>query len=119
MSEDILYTEDNIRHLEDMEHIRLRYGMYIGRLGDGTQYDDGMYVLLKEVVDNAVDEFKVTGTRVIVNINSDNHVFVRDFGRGIEQNKLVEAVSKLNTGGKFNSITKKSTFQVLFQIIFI
>ena len=109
MSEDILYTEDNIRHLEDMEHIRLRYGMYIGRLGDGTQYDDGMYVLLKEVVDNAVDEFKVTGTRVIVNINSDNHVFVRDFGRGIEQNKLVEAVSKLNTGGKFNSITYKKS----------
>ena len=98
------YTEDNIRHLDDMEHIRVRSGMYIGRLGDGTQNDDGIYVLLKEVMDNSIDEFKMgAGKRIEVNIEENLRVSVRDYGRGIPQGKLVEAVSKLNTGGKYDS----------------
>ena len=98
------YTEDNIRHLDDMEHIRVRSGMYIGRLGDGTQNDDGIYVLLKEVMDNSIDEFKMgAGRRIEINIEDNLRVSVRDYGRGIPQGKLVEAVSKLNTGGKYDS----------------
>ena len=95
------YTDDNIRHLDDMEHIRVRSGMYIGRLGDGSQNDDGIYVLLKEVMDNSIDEFKMgAGKRIEVTIEDSLRVSVRDYGRGIPQGKLVEAVSKLNTGGK-------------------
>ena len=98
------YTEDNIRHLDDMEHIRVRSGMYIGRLGDGTQNDDGIYVLLKEVMDNSIDEFKMgAGRRIEINIEDNLRVSVRDYGRGIPQGKLIEAVSKLNTGGKYDS----------------
>ncbi len=98
------YTEDNIRHLDDMEHIRVRSGMYIGRLGDGTQNDDGIYVLLKEVMDNSIDEFKMgAGKRIEINIEENLRVSVRDYGRGIPQGKLIEAVSKLNTGGKYDS----------------
>ena len=98
------YTEDNIRHLYDMEHIRVRSGMYIGRLGDGTQNDDGIYVLLKEVMDNSIDEFKMgAGRRIEINIEDNLRVSVRDYGRGIPQGKLIEAVSKLNTGGKYDS----------------
>lgn len=98
------YTDDNIRHLDDMEHIRVRSGMYIGRLGDGSQNDDGIYVLLKEVMDNSIDEFKMgAGKRIEVNIEDNLRVSVRDYGRGIPQGKLVEAVSKLNTGGKYDS----------------
>lgn len=98
------YNEDNIRHLDDMEHIRVRSGMYIGRLGDGSQGDDGIYVLLKEVMDNSIDEFKMgAGKRIEVNIEDNLRVSVRDYGRGIPQGKLVEAVSKLNTGGKYDS----------------
>ena len=98
------YTDDNIRHLDDMEHIRVRSGMYIGRLGDGSQNDDGIYVLLKEVMDNSIDEFKMgTGKRIEVTIEDSLRVSVRDYGRGIPQGKLVEAVSKLNTGGKYDS----------------
>ena len=98
------YNEDNIRHLDDMEHIRVRSGMYIGRLGDGSQGDDGIYVLLKEVMDNSIDEFKMgAGRRIEVNIEDNLRVSVRDYGRGIPQGKLVEAVSKLNTGGKYDS----------------
>ena len=98
------YTDDNIRHLDDMEHIRVRSGMYIGRLGDGSQNDDGIYVLLKEVMDNSIDEFKMgAGKRIEVNIEENLRVSVRDYGRGIPQGKLVEAVSKLNTGGKYDS----------------
>ena len=98
------YTDDNIRHLDDMEHIRVRSGMYIGRLGDGSQNDDGIYVLLKEVMDNSIDEFKMgAGKRIEVTIEDGLHVSVRDYGRGIPQGKLVEAVSKLNTGGKYDS----------------
>ncbi len=98
------YNEDNIRHLDDMEHIRVRSGMYIGRLGDGSQNDDGIYVLLKEVMDNSIDEFKMgAGKRIEVNIEDNLRISVRDYGRGIPQGKLVEAVSKLNTGGKYDS----------------
>ncbi len=98
------YTDDNIRHLDDMEHIRVRSGMYIGRLGDGSQNDDGIYVLLKEVMDNSIDEFKMgAGKRIEMTIEDSLRVSVRDYGRGIPQGKLVEAVSKLNTGGKYDS----------------
>ena len=98
------YTDDNIRHLDDMEHIRVRSGMYIGRLGDGSQNDDGIYVLLKEVMDNSIDEFKMgAGKRIEVTIEDSLRVSVRDYGLGIPQGKLVEAVSKLNTGGKYDS----------------
>ena len=96
------YTDDNIRHLDDMDHIRMRSGMYIGRLGDGSQADDGIYVLLKETVDNSIDEFKMgAGNRIEVTIEDNLRVSVRDYGRGIPQGKMVDAVSKLNTGGKY------------------
>ena len=98
------YTDENIRHLDDMEHIRVRSGMYIGRLGDGQQNDDGIYVLLKEVMDNSIDEFKMgAGKKIEVTIEDDLRVSIRDYGRGIPQGKLIEAVSKLNTGGKYDS----------------
>ena len=98
------YNEDNIRHLDDMEHIRVRSGMYIGRLGDGQQNDDGIYVLLKEVMDNSIDEFKMgAGKKIEVTIEDELRVSIRDYGRGIPQGKLIEAVSKLNTGGKYDS----------------
>ena len=98
------YTDDNIRHLSDMEHIRTRPGMYIGRLGDGSLPEDGIYVLLKEVIDNSIDEFKMNaGKRIEVDVDDNLRVSVRDYGRGIPQGKLVEAVSMLNTGGKYDS----------------
>ena len=98
------YSEDNIRHLSDMEHIRTRPGMYIGRLSDGSQAEDGIYVLLKEVIDNSIDEFKMgAGKRIEVDIEENLRVTVRDYGRGIPLGKLVEAVSMLNTGGKYDS----------------
>ena len=98
------YTDDNIVHLEDSEHIRTRPGMYIGRLGDGSLPEDGIYVLLKEVIDNSIDEFKMNaGKRIEVDIEDNLRVRVRDYGRGIPQGKLIEAVSKLNTGGKYDS----------------
>ncbi|WP_276941660.1 DNA topoisomerase IV subunit B [Hallella colorans] len=98
------YTDDNIRHLSDMEHVRTRPGMYIGRLGDGSLPEDGIYVLLKEVVDNSIDEFKMNaGDRIEVDVDDNLRVTVRDYGRGIPQGKLVEAVSMLNTGGKYDS----------------
>ena len=100
----VAYTDDNIRHLSDMEHVRTRPGMYIGRLGDGSLPEDGIYVLLKEVIDNSIDEFKMhAGTRIEVNIDDNLRVSVRDYGRGIPQGKLIEAVSVLNTGGKYDS----------------
>lgn len=98
------YTDDNIRHLSDMEHVRTRPGMYIGRLGDGALPEDGIYVLLKEVIDNSIDEFKMNaGDRIEVDIEENLTVRVRDYGRGIPQGKLREAVSVLNTGGKYDS----------------
>ena len=100
----VSYTDENIRHLSDMEHVRTRPGMYIGRLGDGNLPEDGIYVLLKEVIDNSIDEFKMNaGNRIEVDIDENLCVSVRDYGRGIPQGKLVEAVSVLNTGGKYDS----------------
>ncbi len=98
------YTDDNIRHLSDMEHVRTRPGMYIGKLGDGAHAEDGIYVLLKEVLDNSIDEFKMqAGKKIEITIEDKLRVSVRDFGRGIPQGKLIEAVSVLNTGGKYDS----------------
>ena len=98
------YTDENIRHLSDMEHVRTRPGMYIGRLGDGSHAEDGIYVLLKEVIDNSIDEFKMgAGKRIEVSITDQLRCSIRDYGRGIPLGKLVEAVSMLNTGGKYDS----------------
>lgn len=99
------YGDDSIIHLEDMEHIRLRPGMYIGKLGDGSSHDDGIYVLIKEVIDNAIDEYTSGfGKKIEVKINfADRRVTIRDYGRGIPLGKMVEAVSKLNTGAKYDS----------------
>ena len=97
------YTEDNIRSLDWKEHIRLRPGMYIGKLGDGTQADDGIYILLKEVLDNSIDEFVMGNGKVIEVKIRDQKVTVRDFGRGIPLGKVIDCVSKINTGGKYDS----------------
>ena len=98
------YNDDNIRTLTGTEHIRLRPGMYIGRLGDGSLPEDGIYVLLKEVIDNSIDEFKMkAGDRIEINVDDNLRVSVRDYGRGIPQGKMIEAVSVLNTGGKYDS----------------
>ena len=99
-----IYDDDNIRTLTGLEHIRLRPGMYIGRLGDGASPEDGIYVLLKEVFDNSIDEFKMkAGDRIEVNIEDNHRISVRDYGRGIPQGKLIDSVSILNTSGKFDS----------------
>ena len=103
-NEQVRYDDENIRHLSDMEHVRTRPGMYIGRLGDGSLPEDGIYVLLKEVIDNSIDEFKMkAGDRLEINIEDNLRVSVRDYGRGIPQGKMIEAVSVLNTGGKYDS----------------
>lgn len=99
----ISYDEDNIRSLDWCEHIRMRPGMYIGKLGNGREPDDGIYVLLKEIIDNSVDEFVMGGGREIIITLEDGCVQVRDFGRGIPLGKLVDCVSKINTGGKYDS----------------
>ena len=101
--EEVRYDEDSIRSLDPLEHVRLRPGMYIGKLGDGSSADDGIYVLLKEVIDNSIDEFIMgAGKTIDVKIN-DNKVEVRDYGRGIPLGKVVDVVSKMNTGGKYDS----------------
>ena len=104
-----LYTEDSIRSLDWKEHIRLRPGMYIGKMGDGSSQDDGIYILLKEVIDNSIDEY-VMGNGKSIDISiKDNKVTVRDFGRGIPLGKLIDCVSKINTGAKYDSkVFKKS-----------
>ena len=103
-NEQVNYDEDNIRHLSDVDHIRTRPGMYIGRLSDGSQPEDGIYVLLKETIDNSVDEFRMNaGKRIEIDIEDHLRVSVRDYGRGIPQGKIIEAVSQLNTGGKYDS----------------
>jgi len=103
-AETAIYDEENIRHLSDMEHVRTRPGMYIGKLGDGSHAEDGIYVLLKEVIDNSIDEFKMSaGKRIEVTIEDNLRVTIRDYGRGIPLGKLIEAVSMLNTGGKYDS----------------
>ena len=103
--EDVVkYDDDNIQTLSGLDHIRLRPGMYIGRLGDGSSSEDGIYVLLKEVFDNSIDEFKMrAGDRIEVNVEDNLRISVRDYGRGIPQGKLIESVSILNTSGKFDS----------------
>ena len=102
--ENVIYDDDNIRTLTGLEHIRLRPGMYIGRLGDGSSAEDGIYVLLKEVFDNSIDEFKMkAGDRIEVTVEDNLRISVRDYGRGIPQGKLIDSVSILNTSGKFDS----------------
>lgn len=98
------YTEDRIQTLDPLEHIRLRTGMYIGRKGDGAQYEDGIYILLKEVIDNAIDEFTMGfGKRCVIRLNyATGEVSVRDYGRGIPLGKVIDCVSQMNTGGKYN-----------------
>ena len=103
MAKETNYSDDSIKTLKPMEHIRLRPGMYIGKLGDGSAFDDGIYVLLKEVMDNSIDEFKMkAGKKVEVNVR-EGVVSVRDFGRGIPLGKVVDVVSIMNTGGKYDS----------------
>jgi topoisomerase-4 subunit B len=103
MAEEVIYSEDSIVSLEWSEHIRLRPGMYIGKLGDGSSPDDGIYVLIKEIIDNSIDEFVMGYGRVIEITIRDQQVCVRDYGRGIPLGKLVECVSKINTGAKYDS----------------
>ncbi|GAK77960.1 topoisomerase IV subunit B [Nonlabens ulvanivorans] len=103
MAENTQYTEDNIRSLDWKEHIRMRPGMYIGKLGDGSSADDGIYILVKEVIDNSIDEFVMgSGKTIEVSIQGER-VTVRDYGRGIPLGKVVDVVSKMNTGGKYDS----------------
>lgn len=103
MAENISYSEDSIRSLDWKEHIRLRPGMYIGKLGDGSAYDDGIYVLLKEIVDNSIDEFVMGAGRTIEISISEHKVSIRDYGRGIPLGKVIDCVSRINTGGKYDS----------------
>jgi topoisomerase IV subunit B len=101
--ENVNYSEDSIRSLDWKEHIRLRPGMYIGKLGDGSAFDDGVYVLLKEILDNSIDEFVMGAGRTIDVTVSDHKVSIRDYGRGIPLGKVIDCVSKINTGGKYDS----------------
>ena len=103
MAKQITYTEENIRSLDWKEHIRMRPGMYIGKLGDGSSPDDGIYILIKEVIDNAIDEFVMGAGKTIEISVKDKTVTVRDYGRGIPLGKVVDVVSKMNTGGKYDS----------------
>ncbi len=103
MAEQTNYTEDNIRSLDWKEHIRMRPGMYIGKLGDGSSPDDGIYILLKEVLDNSIDEFVMGAGRTIEITLQGTKIMVRDYGRGIPLGKVVDVVSKMNTGGKYDS----------------
>lgn len=109
MSEQNQYTEDNIRSLDWKEHIRMRPGMYIGKLGDGSSPDDGIYILLKEVLDNCIDEFVMGAGKTIEVSIKDKTVAVRDYGRGIPLGKVVDVVSKMNTGGKYDSLAFKKS----------
>ena len=103
------YTEDNIRSLDWKEHIRMRPGMYIGKLGDGSSPDDGIYILLKEVIDNCIDEFVMGSGKTIEVTIKDRTVSVRDYGRGIPLGKVVDVVSRMNTGGKYDSLAFKKS----------
>ncbi|NHM07133.1 type IIA DNA topoisomerase subunit B [Flavobacterium sp. CYK-4] len=109
MAEQNQYTEDNIRSLDWKEHIRMRPGMYIGKLGDGSSPDDGIYILLKEVIDNCIDEFVMGSGKTIEVTIKDKTVSVRDYGRGIPLGKVVDVVSKMNTGGKYDSLAFKKS----------
>lgn len=109
MTKDTKYTEDQIKSLDWKEHIRMRPGMYIGKLGDGSSSDDGIYVLLKEVLDNCIDEFVMgAGKKILVTLD-EGKVSVRDFGRGIPLGRVVDCVSKINTGGKYDSVAFKKS----------
>src|SRR6056297_2149681 len=103
MAKEAAYTEDNIKSLDWKEHIRMRPGMYIGKLGDGSSADDGIYILLKEVLDNSIDEFVMGSGKTIEITIKENTVHVRDYGRGIPLGKVVDVVSKMNTGGKYDT----------------
>ncbi len=103
MAQETTYTEDNIRSLDWKEHIRMRPGMYIGKLGDGTSQDDGIYILIKEVIDNSIDEFVMNAGKTIEISVKNTSVTIRDYGRGIPLGKVVDVVSKMNTGGKYDS----------------
>ena len=103
MSQETKYTEDNIRSLDWKEHIRMRPGMYIGKLGDGSSPDDGIYILVKEVLDNSIDEYVMGAGKTIEISIQGNKVIIRDYGRGIPLGKVVDVVSKMNTGGKYDS----------------
>ncbi|MDH4404349.1 MAG: DNA topoisomerase IV subunit B [Flavobacterium sp.] len=109
MLEQNQYTEDNIRSLDWKEHIRMRPGMYIGKLGDGSSPDDGIYILLKEVLDNCIDEFVMGAGKTIEVTIKDKTVTVRDYGRGIPLGKVIDVVSKMNTGGKYDSLAFKKS----------
>lgn len=109
MSNQNQYTEDNIRSLDWKEHIRMRPGMYIGKLGDGSSPDDGIYILLKEVLDNCIDEFVMGAGKTIEVTIKDKTVAVRDYGRGIPLGKVIDVVSKMNTGGKYDSLAFKKS----------
>lgn len=109
MGQKVKYTEENIRSLDWKEHIRLRPGMYIGKIGDGSSYDDGIYILLKEILDNSIDEFVMGSGKTIEISIKDEKVSVRDYGRGIPLGKVVDVVSKMNTGGKYDSIAFKKS----------
>ena len=102
-NQQVSYSEENIRTLDWQEHVRLRPGMYIGKLGDGSSADDGIYILLKEVIDNSIDEFRMkAGKRIEIKLD-DTKMIIRDYGRGIPLGKVVDVVSKMNTGGKYDS----------------
>ena len=103
MTQETKYTEDNIRSLDWKEHIRMRPGMYIGKLGDGSSPDDGIYILVKEVLDNSIDEYVMGAGKTIDISIQGSKVSVRDYGRGIPLGKVVDVVSKMNTGGKYDS----------------
>ncbi len=109
MSDQSQYNEDNIRSLDWKEHIRMRPGMYIGKLGDGSSSDDGIYILLKEVLDNCIDEFVMGAGKTIEVTIKDKTVTVRDYGRGIPLGKVIDVVSKMNTGGKYDSLAFKKS----------
>jgi topoisomerase-4 subunit B len=103
MAKKPIYNEDSIKSLDWREHIRLRPGMYIGKLGDGSSQDDGIYILIKEVIDNSIDEYVMGhGSKIEIEVK-DGEVSVRDFGRGIPLGKVIDCVSRINTGGKYDS----------------
>ena len=102
------YDDSNIKTLSGLEHIRHRPGMYIGRLGDGSEPGDGISIMLKEVIDNSIDEFKMNaGNSIEINVEDNLRISVRDYGRGIPQGKLIQSVSELNTSRKFQSDKEK------------
>jgi len=109
MAKETTYTEDNIRSLDWKEHIRMRPGMYIGKLGDGSSHDDGIYILIKEVLDNSIDEYVMGSGKTIEISVKNNQVSIRDYGRGIPLGKVVDVVSKMNTGGKYDSKAFKNS----------